>query len=207
MNAEEFGGIPFIGAVFGSENGQPTNHFATAWVVASMHGNVIVSAAHILIGRNAADLMFAPGYANGHAPHGWYHMHSSATTAAWQQDQNINDDFCLMKVGEDLQSALGSLNLLVDEGPQACDVIGYPDGQASPVHATVQARWFMPGQQFVMDCGGYPNGTSGAPWVAENGAFGLIGGYQQGGDSPSISYSPCFGAAISDLYSSYTATC
>jgi hypothetical protein len=50
-------------------------------------------------------------------------------------------------------------------------------------------------------------GTSGSPWVtrfntrSRTGTIvGVIGGYQQGGDTPSVSYSALFGSDIHQLY-------
>ena len=56
------------------------------------------------------------------------------------------------------------------------------------------------------DCGGYTDGTSGAPFLARpRGAgtstvIGVIGGYQQGGLLPAISYSTRFGPDVENLY-------
>lgn len=204
MQAQPFDGVPYVGAVFSTENGQPTNHFATAFVVTSESGNLLMSAAHILLGRDVADLLFLPGYAQGHAPHGTWPIHESYVTAAWQKEQNIDDDFCFLKVNADIQSSVGSLSLLTGASPQTCDVIGYPDGMNGPVHATVPAAWYLPQQQLIFNCGGYPNGTSGSPWIVKNSAQGLIGGYQQGGDSPATSYSPYFGDNVQALYRTAT---
>lgn len=200
-SATQFGGVPYVGALFDSSGGQPTAHFATAFVVASKHGNMLMSAAHVLNGRDASSIIFAPGYANGRAPHDLWHVHKAYTDSAWQAAQNIDNDFCFLKVGADVQARVGSLALLTGEQPQVCSVIGYPDGLPSPVHATVHAAWYTPGHQLRFACNGYPNGTSGSPWIIEGkSAYGLIGGYQQGGDEPSISYSPYFGANVRDLY-------
>jgi len=78
-SATQFGGVPYIGALFDSNNGQPTTHFATAFVVASGHGNMLMSAAHILSGRSASSIIFAPGYANGQAPHDLWQVHEAYT--------------------------------------------------------------------------------------------------------------------------------
>ncbi len=205
MQAQPFNGVPYVGAVFSSENGQPANHFATAFVVTSKSGSILMSAAHILRNRNAADLLFIPGYAHGEAPHGIWPVSESYVTAAWQKEQNIDDDFCFLKVRGNIQGAVGSLRLLAGAGPQPCEVIGYPDGLKGPVHATVPAAWHTPEHQLVFHCGGYPNGTSGSPWIVKNSAYGLIGGFQQGGDSSDVSYSPYFGDNVRTLYGTATA--
>ena len=61
--------------------------------------------------------------------------------------------------------------------------------------------------QLRFDCGGFTGGTSGSPWVTHfnprtrNGTIvGVIGGYQQGGDTAAISYSSYLGAAVQRLY-------
>jgi hypothetical protein len=50
-------------------------------------------------------------------------------------------------------------------------------------------------------------GTSGGPFLANvhpatgpGAVLGVIGGYEQGGDTPSVSYSARFGQAVRDLY-------
>lgn len=205
MQAQPFNGLPYVGAVFTSKNGQPANHFATAFVVTSKSGNVLMSAAHILANRVAADLLFIPGYTQGRSPHGLWPIHQSYVTAAWQKEQSIDDDFCFLKVNGNIQGSLGSLSLLTGASPQTCDVVGYPDGMKGPVHATVSAAWHTPEHQLVFNCGGYPNGTSGSPWIVKNSAFGLIGGFQQGGASSATSYSPYFGGNVRALYETATA--
>jgi len=55
--------------------------------------------------------------------------------------------------------------------------------------------------QLRFDCDGYPNGSSGAPFVTGDGAVvGVLGGYEEGGSTPQTSYSPYFGARILALY-------
>jgi hypothetical protein len=59
------------------------------------------------------------------------------------------------------------------------------------------------------DCGDYTDGTSGSPFLADVSAasglgtvIGVIGGYEQGGDTPEVSYAPKFGAAVAALFQS-----
>jgi hypothetical protein len=206
-SAEQFGGVPYVGALFDSAGNKPTKHFATAFVVTSAQGNVLMSAAHVLNGRGATSIIFAPGYADGQAPHGLWPIRKAYTDSAWQQHRSIDDDFCFLKVGADVQSRLGSLKLGVGAAPQACHVIGYPDGLTSPVQATVEAAWHTPEHQLTFGCDGFPDGTSGSPWIIDGeSAGGLIGGYQAGGDSPAVSYSPYFGANVQALYDTACAT-
>jgi hypothetical protein len=93
------------------------------------------------------------------------------------------------------------------------DVIGYPDGTNEPITCTARARSFDDGHQMVFDCDNYTDGTSGGPFLAhvnpktgDGWVIGVIGGYQEGGDTPNISYSPRFFSAIKDLYETAVAS-
>ena len=90
--------------------------------------------------------------------------------------------------------------------PAPVQVVGYPDGADQPVSCTNQARSFA-AAQLEFDCGGYTDGTSGSPFLADVSAasrqgtvVGVIGGYEQGGDTPDVSYSSAFGPAVEALY-------
>jgi hypothetical protein len=57
------------------------------------------------------------------------------------------------------------------------------------------------------NCDGFPNGTSGSPWVTNvnpstglGTVIGVIGGYEEGGNTPQVSYSSYFDQDITDLY-------
>jgi hypothetical protein len=85
-------------------------------------------------------------------------------------------------------------------------VIGYPDGASQPVWCAGLAKGFS-ATQLVFDCAGYPTGTSGGPFLADVNAatgqgtvIGVIGGYQQGGDTSEVSYAASFGTAVAVLY-------
>ena len=61
--------------------------------------------------------------------------------------------------------------------------------------------------QLEFDCGAYTDGTSGGPFLADvdpatgqGAVIGVIGGYEQGGDTPEVSYSSVFGANVAALY-------
>ena len=89
---------------------------------------------------------------------------------------------------------------------QSVEVIGYPDGAAEPVWCSGLVKGFS-ATQYEFDCGGYPNGTSGGPFLTgvnaatgQGAVIGVIGGYQQGGDTPQVSYAAVFGSAVSQLY-------
>jgi hypothetical protein len=61
--------------------------------------------------------------------------------------------------------------------------------------------------QLEFDCGGYTDGTSGGPFLADvnpqtgqGTVIGVIGGYEQGGLTPQVSYSSRLGANAAALY-------
>jgi hypothetical protein len=96
---------------------------------------------------------------------------------------------------------------MVDQPPQPVQVIGYPDGAGEPITCTAPANGFEGARQFVFDCDNYTNGTSGGPFLThvspatgDGWLIGVIGGYEQGGDSPDVSYSLRFSAAVQSLY-------
>src|SRR5260370_34164856 len=93
-SATQFGGVPYVGALFDSSNGPPATHFATAFVVAGKYGNMLMSAAHILNGRSASGIRFAPGYANGQAPPDLWHVHKAYTQCALQANHETDDASC-----------------------------------------------------------------------------------------------------------------
>ena len=115
----------------------------------------------------------------------------------------------------------GANQLGLDEAAgQLTQVIGYPDGASEPVVCDSQTRPSGAGStgagstgatltgatQLEFDCGGYPDGTSGSPFLVqvnkttgEGTVTGVIGGCEQGGDSPSVSYSIAFGPNVGAL--------
>jgi hypothetical protein len=50
------------------------------------------------------------------------------------------------------------------------------------------------------DCGGFGDGVSGGPWLADGRLVGVTGGLHQGGCSPDTSYSAPFGADVAALF-------
>jgi V8-like Glu-specific endopeptidase len=212
-------GIPFsgtaaVGALFTRKaDGKLGSHFCTASVVDSPGKNLLITAAHCMTGRPlgaATGVVFAPGYHDGKFPHGTWFIRTVYVDSAWEQDQNPNDDVAFLvagRAGTHIQRHTGAETLMVDKPPQVVDVIGYPDGKREPITCTARARSFDHGHQMVFDCDDYTDGTSGGPFLAhvnpKTGAgwvIGVIGGYQEGGDTPNISYSPRFFSAIEDLY-------
>ena len=89
---------------------------------------------------------------------------------------------------------------------QLVEVIGYPDGTSEPIICRNWTREPMP-DQLEFDCGSYTDGTSGGPFLAnvdpltgQGTVIGVIGGYEQGGLTPQVSYSAMFEGNVAALY-------
>ena len=208
---QAFAGVAAVGALFTETSGKLGSHFCTASVVHSAHGDLAVTAAHCVTGK-PGQIAFVPGYANGKEPYGVWPVTRVYTDAAWQSGQNQDDDVAFLRLsdasdGVPVEDITGAEELGGSQrAPALIQVIGYPDGTSQPVLCVNWTKIFSP-TQLEFDCGGYPNGTSGGPFLAgvsaESGQgtiIGVIGGYEQGGDTPDVSYSAAFGTSVTALY-------
>jgi V8-like Glu-specific endopeptidase len=206
-------GMAAVGALFTRSNGTLGSHFCTASVVSSPAGNLLITAAHCLLGRSlspAGSVVFAPGYHNGKFPHGTWTVTKEYVDAAWSKTQDPDDDVAFLVAGgrsTPIQRVTGAETLQIDEPAQVVRAIGYPDQTSGPIACTAPARDFDHGQEMVFDCADYTDGTSGGPFLAHVNAstgqgwvIGVIGGYEEGGDTPDVSYSPRFSPGILALY-------
>jgi V8-like Glu-specific endopeptidase len=219
-SARAFAGVPAVGALFpagsvttGSTTGLDAGggHFCTASVVASPAGDLAVTAAHCVAGVSSS-MVFVPGYHDGIAPYGTWLVTRVFTTPAWQSSQDADDDVAFLRLGPSpsgvpVQSVTGAERLgTTGSGHSLVQVIGYPEDSDEPVSCVNWTQAYGT-TQLQFDCGGYPDGTSGGPFLAdvnpksgEGTVTGVIGGYQQGGDTDAISYSAVFGPAVLSLY-------
>jgi V8-like Glu-specific endopeptidase len=206
-----FAGTAAVGALFTESNGKLGSHFCTASVVDSKAGDLAVTAAHCVYGNNAA-IVFVPAYANGKTPYGIWPVTKVYTDSAWDARQDPDHDVAFLRLsdtsaGTPIENLTGAETLGTDAPVgQPVEVVGYPDGAAEPVWCTGPVKGFST-TQFEFDCGGYPDGTSGGPFLTavdattgQGTVIGVIGGYQQGGDTPQVSYAAVFGSAVSQLY-------
>jgi len=208
---QAFDGVATVGALFTMNDGQLGTHFCTASVVDSAHGDLIVTAAHCVTGRQG-QMAFVPGYTKGKAPYGVWPVTAVYTNQAWQSTQDPDDDFAFLRLspasgGVPIQEVTGGDRLGIDwTEPALVRVIGYPDQTDQPITCTNRTKIFS-ATQLEFDCGGYTDGTSGGPFLADASAssgqgavVGVIGGYEQGGDTPEVSYAAVFGAPTEALY-------
>ena len=210
-NGKPFGGTPAVGALFTLVGGKLGTHFCTASVIQSPHGDLLVTAAHCVTGTTGA-IAFVPGYDDGQQPYGIWLVSRVFTDQAWQASASQDDDVAFLKVSDNdtstpIEDVTGAEELGTGLPPALLTrVIGYPNGAREPVVCQNRTRAFT-ATQLEFDCGGYPNGTSGGPFLVridqatgQGTVMGVIGGYEQGGDDPAVSYSAVFGSAVKALY-------
>jgi V8-like Glu-specific endopeptidase len=210
-NAQAFGGMAAVGALFSESNGKLGSHFCTASVVDAAAGDLAVTAAHCVYGKTGT-LVFVPAYADGQTPYGVWPVTKVYTDSAWDASQDPDHDVAFLRLsdasdGAPIEDVTGAETLAaVAPAGQTVRVIGYPDGAAEPVWCSGLVKGFS-STQFEFDCGGYTTGTSGGPFLTgvdaatgQGTVIGVIGGYQQGGNTPQVSYAAVFGTAVSQLY-------
>jgi V8-like Glu-specific endopeptidase len=211
-----FAGTAAVGALFTRANGKLGRHFCTASVVHSPHGDLLITAAHCMTGKQltpAGSIEFAPGYHAGQFPHGIWLVTGMFVDSRWSSRQDPNDDVAFLvagRSGRQIEKHTGAEHLAVNrKPPEMVQVIGYPDGKDQPIKCTAPARAYDPGKlrQLIFACDDYTDGTSGGPFLlaidrktGDGLVVGVIGGYQEGGDSPDISYSPRFLRNVRALY-------
>ncbi|QWF83274.1 hypothetical protein HUW46_06714 [Amycolatopsis sp. CA-230715] len=206
---------PSVGALF--SDGE---HFCSGSVVHSPAGDVVLTAAHCVNDGdgtgNHDGLTFAPGYHDGVAPYGMWTATVAAVPAGWASGGDPDLDFAFLTVRQEgtpasVESLTGANTLGTHHGfTNLITLTGYPDDADAPVVCQGVTTRSGTYQQRV-ECPGFPDGTSGGPWVIDVDAatgdgtvIGVIGGYQYGGDSPDVSYSSYFDSDIKDLYDSVT---
>jgi V8-like Glu-specific endopeptidase len=216
LEGTAFAGLPQVGAIFSLSNGSPSGHYCSGSVVASPAGDVVVTAAHCVYsssdGSYLTDIAFVPGYHDGQDPYGVWTPSKIIVDPHWMDDADPDYDVAFLIVGQDgsgarVQDAVGGDALGIGASPTALTrVIGYPESTEQPLTCTNFTKPFSP-TQLEFDCAGYPGGTSGGPFLTEvdpvtglGTVVGVIGGYEEGGDTPDVSYSVYFGDAAAQLF-------
>jgi V8-like Glu-specific endopeptidase len=206
-----FAGTPAVGALFSVSGNGLGRHFCTASVVDSPGRNLVITAAHCVTSRAPGSIAFVPGYAAGRRPFGVWLVSQVIADGGWLDSGNPDHDVAFLVVHQPgsrqrIQDLTGGERLGIGWQARArVQVIGYPDATEQPVTCTNETKPFQV-QEMEFDCGGYTDGTSGGPFLARLGSagtgtvIGVIGGYQQGGLLPAISYTIRFGPDVEKLY-------
>jgi V8-like Glu-specific endopeptidase len=203
---------PAVGALFHVTPAGLGTHFCTASVVDSPHRDLVITAAHCIGDKTPGEIAFVPGYHDGVDPYGVWFVSRVVMDAQWRRSHNPDHDVAFLV----MQQQDGSTGVQALTGGERLGtgwparvlvhVAGYPDQGGRPVVCASRTHPFGP-HQLRFDCGGYTDGTSGGPFLARwdsatglGTVIGVIGGYEQGGDLASVSYSPRFGYAVRSLY-------
>ncbi len=211
-DGQAFAGTAAVGALFSAPGGKLGQHFCTASVVDSPAGDLAITAAHCVTGTSGT-VDFVPGYDRGAEPYGVWTVTKVYVDQAWEASSSDDDDFAFLRVSKPgssvpVENVTGAERLATGTpaGRQMVQVIGYPNVTNQPVTCQNWLRHPMAGQ-LEFDCDGYTNGTSGGPFLSDVDqatgqglVIGVIGGYQQGGDTPQVSYSAVLGANAAALY-------
>ncbi|MFF2543495.1 trypsin-like serine peptidase [Kitasatospora sp. NPDC058063] len=185
----------------------------TASVVHSPRRNLLVTAAHCVQSRRIGlldGLVFTPGYRNGSTPYGTWPVQAITVDPHWAAGDDPEYDVAFVTVGtvdgRQVEDAVGGNPIGTGQGfGLSVAVTGYPNESDEPITCAARTS-SQSATQERFDCGGYTDGTSGSPWVAANGTvIGVIGGYQEGGETPGTSYSVTFDQRVADLYRKATA--
>jgi V8-like Glu-specific endopeptidase len=211
-NGQAFSGTPAVGALFSTSAGRLSQHFCTASVINSPHGDLVITAAHCVT-HTSGTVVFVPGFNNGTTPYGVWTVTKVYLDNAWKSSQNPDDDFAILRVSQrgstvPIEDVTGAEKLITGQpyNHQLIQVIGYPDSSNQPITCENRLKEPMT-DQLEFDCGAYTDGTSGGPFLAEvdsatgqGAVIGVIGGYEQGGNTPQVSYSAVLGANAAALY-------
>jgi len=204
---------PRVGALF--EHDASGNHFCTASVVDSPGHDLLITAAHCIHGGKGGgykqDIVFIPGYVDGSTPNGVWTPSKLMVDSRWaaSSDPDLDVGFVVLKPndGKNIQDVLGANQIAFNAGfTNTVRVTGYPASTDAPVTCKNQTSQ-QSTYQVKFECGGFFGGTSGSPWIthfdlrSRTGTIvGVIGGYQEGGNTDSISYSAYFDDDIRTLY-------
>ena len=206
---------PTTGPLFFAGLDRP--HSCSAAVVASPSRDLVLTAAHCIIGSGVGT-QFVPGYSHGSTPYGVWTALAAYVDPAWITDRDPARDVAILKMQPQqldgtrrgLEDVVGA-NLLGTEPADSTEieVPAYPMGlDDDPTDCRAEAH--HTGRYPTFDCPGYPGGTSGAPFLVSLGppdgriydhlVVGVIGGLRQGGCRDDTSYSSPFGPEVHRLW-------
>ena len=187
-------------------------HFCTASVVDSTADDLALTAAHCVYSKGfATNIEYVPGYHDGKQPYGVWPVRTITVASGWRLSHDPDLDFAFLTLaaagGKQIQARTGGLTIGFTRWySEKIEVIGHNDSGAAPIRCATRSFRFRTGQMEFY-CHGFWTGTSGGPWIigynAKNGTgtvFGVIGGYELGGDYEWASYSAYFGSATRTLF-------
>jgi hypothetical protein len=202
--AAAFPVVPTVGALLVKGHAKP---LCTASVVRSTRGDVLLTAAHCLGRTLRRNMIFAPAYFRGRAPLGTWEVIRQIVPPGWfprHAYSDVNIDFAFLIVRGDVQRLTGA-EIVGSSSPVPARVrvVGYVNQGKRYLIACIRRpeTIMVEGErQLKFVCDGYVGASSGAPFLVGKTVVGVLGGYEEGGISRSVSYSSPFGSAIRALY-------
>ncbi|MGW0779019.1 trypsin-like serine protease [Streptomyces sp. NPDC002835] len=212
-----FAGLPSVGVLLDGEDGE-NGHWCTASVVDSPKGNMVTTAAHCVFGGGSAkeDFSFAPGFhgAGGTTPYGTWKVRAVQVDDGWKDDGDDAHDYAFLTLdpderGRQVQHVVGAAAPDWSSGPRRrVTVVGYPNEEHNPANQAVACTTDTADDpdldgSMLMECGGFWDGTSGSPWLADYrdpkhpGRLIVV---LSGGDTDAESTAVLFGAEARALY-------
>lgn len=215
---QTFSGMPQFGAlVWQNKDGTPGRRLCTAVAVDSPNGDLIATAAHCVAGVRATvggpmSVAYLPGATGTETPYGVWYPNRVIRSRRWRNGKNPDFDIAFLTVsrrsdGLALEDVTGAERFGAVPAPGTLTVqVGYTHTDPDPVACRAAVR-FHSRTQLRIDCDGFPAGTSGGPLLTGidpvtgiGTLVGVVGGYQDGGLSPAVSYAAAFTPAIQALY-------
>ncbi|QES58377.1 hypothetical protein DEJ51_33100 [Streptomyces venezuelae] len=184
---QNFDGLPVAGRMYLVKGGG--SYFCTASVVSSPGRDLVLTAAHCLLGSDTQQVAFVPQYTRAKPqPYGIFPVLRDAggRSRIWidprYRSQGVDRaaalDVAFAQVGPDargfpVEAVVGGNRLVTGAGYAHARVtlIGHPASAARPRVCANRTRKFtstdarIPGSFLRIDCTGYPGGTSGGPFV------------------------------------------
>ncbi|MFI5617034.1 hypothetical protein [Streptomyces sp. NPDC051567] len=184
---EDFDGLPVVGRMFVMKDDGA--YFCTASVVSSPGRDLVLSAAHCLLGTDTRQVAFVPRYTiENPQPYGMFPVlrGSDGRSKVWIDpryrsrgaDRGAAFDVAFAQVGPDtggfpVEDVVGGNRLVTGAGyaHERVSLIGYPATAARPRLCVNRTTRFtsadpgIPGTFLRIDCTGYPGGTSGGPFL------------------------------------------
>ncbi|MFD0381301.1 trypsin-like peptidase domain-containing protein, partial [Streptomyces sp. NPDC127112] len=184
---QDFDGIPVVGRMFVMQGSGA--YFCTASVVSSPGRNMVLSAAHCLLGSDTRQVAFVPQYTRANPrPYGMFPVLRDAAgrSKVWIASRYRTEgaakaatlDVAFAQVGpdadgEEVEDVVGANRLVTGatfNHPKVL-LIGHPAPAPRPRACVNKTTKFTstdpgsPGSFLRIDCTGYPGGTSGGPFI------------------------------------------
>ncbi|MCP2339615.1 hypothetical protein [Actinomadura rupiterrae] len=157
---------PALGRLFFSLHGQ--TWMCSATVVVSDNHDVISTARHCGFGEGGSNYRFAPAYANGHAPRGWFTWRK----AGWVTTPGVKGDNAFIvlnkRAGKHVQDAAGSEGVAFNYKPSQyyTNLLGIPGDKDYPWRCSGQPKGSSDKRIiYLAHCNGMSGGASGGPFL------------------------------------------